>query len=479
MATAQKPCYYDILSVDRNATEDDIRKSYKKLALKLHPDKNQNSQDSTKSFAELQAAFEVLIDKQERAWYDKHRNAILNSGDSDYKNYQDNSVNLLPFFSASCYSGLGDGPTEFYSIYRNLFEKISQEDSPFREQTDSVPPIFGDSTSPYDSVVYSFYAYWMSYATPMSYVWREKYDVREAANRREARAAEMDNVKLRDQAKKERSERVRTLTLFVRKRDLRVRAHEAALGEKRREREARVKENRVEQRRHTARLYENSVLTRETAGDGVNGRSESSVSSGDSDPEAMEENYCPACEKYFHSHKTFLNHQRSAKHKDSVSLLRKILEEHDQCHSPLEGLDQLEISQSAAQRSSKKSKKKRKKKKSTQEDTLHPKTSDQSESGNEAPLLEEREDVGFPMDPSDLPSQEGVKGWGYFDDKPHLIKKSKKVKKSQKVQQTIVDNKVPVSKIDPLTCRICKEHFSTRNKLFRHIEDTGHAITKS
>ena len=478
MATAQKRCYYDIIGVERNATDEDIRKSYKKLALRLHPDKNQNSQESTKSFSELQAAFEVLIDKQERAWYDKHRKAILNSSDSDYKNYKDTSVDLLPFFSASCYTGLGDGPTEFFSIYRNLFDKISQEDSLFREKTDLVPPTFGDSTSPYDAVVYSFYAYWMSYSTPMSYVWREKYDVREATNRREARAAEMDNVKLREQAKKERNERVRTLTLFVRKRDSRVRAHEEKLGEKRKKREARVKENRLEQRRHMARMYESSVQNQDNTRDEVNGRSENSGS--ESDPEALEENYCPACEKNFHSHKTFLNHQRSARHKENVSLLRKILEEHDQ--SPIEGLDQLEVAaETNTQKSSKKSKKKRKKNKSTQEDILPSKTSDHSESENEA-TLEEKYEIEFPIDPSEvgiLPSEEGVKGWGYFDDKPHLINNSKKGKKSQKVQQTVVIIKAPVSKIDPLVCRICKEQFSTRNKLFRHIEDTGHAIAKS
>ena len=135
----------------------------------------------------------------------------------------------------------------------------------------------------------------------MSYVWREKYDVMEATNRREARAAEMDNVKLREQAKKERNERVRTLTLFVRKRESRVRAHEEKLGEKRKNREARVKENRLEQRRHMARMYESSVQNQGNTRDEVNGRSENSGSESESDPEALEENYCPACEKNFHS----------------------------------------------------------------------------------------------------------------------------------------------------------------------------------
>ena len=467
--TGNKRCYYDVLGVERNAIEDDIRKSYKKLALKLHPDKNQNSEESTRSFSELQSAFEVLIDKQERAWYDKHRKAIL-STESDYKNYKDNSVDLLPYFTASCYTGLGDGATEFFSVYRNLFEKISQEDKPFREYDDIIPPTFGDSTSDYDTLVYSFYAHWMSYCTPISFVWKEKYDIREAPTRRVARAAELDNVKLREQAKKERNERVRTLTMFVRKRDFRVKAYEKVLSEKRRERELKVKEQSLEQKRILSRMYESSPQN------GVSEEIASESSSTESDLDAREENYCPACEKNFHSHKTFLNHQKSTRHKENVSLLRSLLEDQDQ----IDGLEQLEVTEVDTQKSSsKKSKKKRKKNRCTLIESL---PSDQSDSEKEAPLFGEDSDDEFVMTSSGpnqpLASEECVKGWGYFDDKPHLIKKSKKVKKKVQPVQPIVKNKVAVSKTNPLVCRICKQEYATRNQLFLHIVETGHAIAK-
>jgi len=54
-----------------------------------------------------------------------------------------------------------------------------------------------------------FYAYWESYCTCKSYVWREKFDTREAPNRQIRRLMEQDNKKLRDKAKRERNEEVR------------------------------------------------------------------------------------------------------------------------------------------------------------------------------------------------------------------------------------------------------------------------------
>lgn len=74
-------CHYEILGVDQDATDDDLKKSYRKLALKWHPDKNpDNAEEAKKQFQLIQAAYEVLSDPQERAWYDKHRDAILLGG---------------------------------------------------------------------------------------------------------------------------------------------------------------------------------------------------------------------------------------------------------------------------------------------------------------------------------------------------------------------------------------------------------------
>jgi len=71
--------YYDILGVPKNATEDDIKKAYRKLAMKHHPDRNQGEGDDTKKseekFKEAKEAYEMLSDGQKRAAYDQHGHA--------------------------------------------------------------------------------------------------------------------------------------------------------------------------------------------------------------------------------------------------------------------------------------------------------------------------------------------------------------------------------------------------------------------
>lgn len=65
-----KKNYYDILGVPRNASEDDIKKSYKKHAIKLHPDKNRAPQAS-EAFKKVSAAYACLTDAQKRKIYDQ------------------------------------------------------------------------------------------------------------------------------------------------------------------------------------------------------------------------------------------------------------------------------------------------------------------------------------------------------------------------------------------------------------------------
>ena len=69
--------YYDVLGVPKNAAEDEIKKAYRKLAMKHHPDRNQGS-DAAKSeekFKEAKEAYEMLSDGQKRAAYDQHGHA--------------------------------------------------------------------------------------------------------------------------------------------------------------------------------------------------------------------------------------------------------------------------------------------------------------------------------------------------------------------------------------------------------------------
>ena len=72
-----KPDYYELLGLERDADDDDIKKAYRKLARKYHPDKNPDKQEwATDMFKLVQEAYETLIDANKRDHYDKfgHRN---------------------------------------------------------------------------------------------------------------------------------------------------------------------------------------------------------------------------------------------------------------------------------------------------------------------------------------------------------------------------------------------------------------------
>ena len=63
--------YYKILGISKGASEDDVRKAYRKMALKFHPDKNKSA-GAEEKFKEIAEAYEVLSDKRKRDIYDKY-----------------------------------------------------------------------------------------------------------------------------------------------------------------------------------------------------------------------------------------------------------------------------------------------------------------------------------------------------------------------------------------------------------------------
>lgn len=80
-------------------------------------DKNPDRVDEAKEeFQKLQQAYETLSNAQDRAWYDKHRDAVLREGfDPDL---DDIIVDLFPYFTSSCFSGYNDEEKGFYTVYR-------------------------------------------------------------------------------------------------------------------------------------------------------------------------------------------------------------------------------------------------------------------------------------------------------------------------------------------------------------------------
>ena len=69
---ADKRDYYEVLGVDKNVTDDELKKAYRKMAKKYHPDANpDNKEEAEKKFKEVNEAYEVLSDKQKRQMYDQ------------------------------------------------------------------------------------------------------------------------------------------------------------------------------------------------------------------------------------------------------------------------------------------------------------------------------------------------------------------------------------------------------------------------
>nr|WP_207740805.1 molecular chaperone DnaJ [Alkalibacter mobilis] len=72
--------YYEVLGVEKNASEDEIKKAYRKLAMKYHPDRNPDDKVAEDNFKEVNEAYEVLGDKSKRSQYDQFGHAGMGSG---------------------------------------------------------------------------------------------------------------------------------------------------------------------------------------------------------------------------------------------------------------------------------------------------------------------------------------------------------------------------------------------------------------
>ena len=80
MATTKKRDYYEVLGVQKTVAQEEIKRSYRKLAVKFHPDKNPDDPHAEEKFKELGEAYDVLMDDEKRAAYDRYGHAAFAQG---------------------------------------------------------------------------------------------------------------------------------------------------------------------------------------------------------------------------------------------------------------------------------------------------------------------------------------------------------------------------------------------------------------
>ncbi|MEX2231867.1 MAG: J domain-containing protein [Cyclobacteriaceae bacterium] len=138
--------YYQVLGVGKKATEEEIRKAYRKLAVKYHPDKNQGKKDAEEKFKEISEAYQVIGDAEKRKQYDKLG--------ANWKQYQQGGFDEGSFEGGNrrrTYSYGTPDDREFFdpSGFSDFFESFfgggrQQRSGRFRNQDFEAPP--GDLT---------------------------------------------------------------------------------------------------------------------------------------------------------------------------------------------------------------------------------------------------------------------------------------------------------------------------------------------
>lgn len=90
--------YYEILGVSRDADSDTIKKAFRKLALKYHPDRNQGNKEAEQKFKEINEAYQCLSDDEKRSLYDRYGKDGLNASSGGFSGFED--IDLGDIFSS-------------------------------------------------------------------------------------------------------------------------------------------------------------------------------------------------------------------------------------------------------------------------------------------------------------------------------------------------------------------------------------------
>ncbi|KNE60183.1 hypothetical protein AMAG_05602 [Allomyces macrogynus ATCC 38327] len=487
-----------------------------------------NAQDR---FILVQQAYEVLTDPQERAWYDAHRDQILRDADGDASGTGLSTDTLMRYFSSGIHSGFNDRADGFYAIYRNLFAQLFQEELAARDYAarDDVVALhpdwyrvtFGDTKAD-KATVDLFYGLWDGFATVKSFSWRDKWDLRNAPDRRIRRLMEKENKKLRETERREYVDTVKKLVDFIKKRDPRVKAFA----------EQAAQERQARQQQHLENLKKMKAAQAQAASDYVeqdwarvdysklDGFSDFDSDGGESDEDGIDavadqlddleldhDLYCAACDKFLAGPEAVARHESTKAHAKRVAKLRQELAADDEFmerHTPIsdqvdgdgeadaaspagsEGHDvpstaptfecgpcEKVFTTQAQLDAHCKSKK-------------HLKAVREAKAANKAKPASAKAGKSAPATPSpQLPSPPTVNDLAAedvrpeaaadddYDKTPSPVSKAK-AKKAKKDKDSAAAAAADASTTH--RCNVCSTDFTSRSKLFTHIKETGHAL---
>lgn len=276
--TGKKIDFYKILGLETWPGDGEAKKAYYKAAMKLHPDKNRDNLERAEIvFKYLQEAWKTLSDPTERAYYDRNRDLILSGGlEADEFYGVDTFVNLASYRSSSCYDQFDDSPRGFYTVYTSLFKTLAEEEVraakrriDIKSYTDNELPMlqrrsaeesypqFGPSDAS-DSAVSSFYSFWSHFQSVKEFMHENYYSTE--GNSKYRRLAEGENKKFREKARLQFSTRIRDMATYLKRRDPRVEAYQERQrrqsAEAQQKREEKIQQNQKERAANKQALKE-------------------------------------------------------------------------------------------------------------------------------------------------------------------------------------------------------------------------------
>ncbi|CAG83176.1 YALI0B15312p [Yarrowia lipolytica CLIB122] len=509
--------YYEILQVEKTATDADLKKAYRKQALLLHPDRNHgNVEEATAKFAVVQAAYDVLSDSQERAWYDSHGMSMGGGGSGgsgeDGVHIYTTTEDVMRWFDPLMFANVDpESSSNFWATASSIFNQLAQEEREAAMDADVDSPIlpaFGNSKSSWQHETRVFYDNWINFSTVKQMAHKDMYREKDAPDRRVKRAMQGHNKKARDAAKKEYNDAVRAFVRFIRKRDPRVKlqaqqAKEASLSggktaaeaQAYRARMANMAKRQEEERRYKEQAWQKVVEDEENP-TAVVGEDEEE---GESEVEDIWE--CVVCDKEFKTEQMLQSHEQSRKHAKALHKLRREMRK--------EGLD-LGLDETPEPEAEE------------EEDEVGPELADEEEKEEEIPSKPEKQVNAFALlaeegdgdeekdddDEEENDVEGGVEGYIEEEEGKKVIsesiepskheeeesleallaklngsslsdneeldaaKGSKKVGKARAKRNKKNENTADFAS----TCGVCNTVFDSRTKLFDHIEKSGHAV---